>query len=253
MQKPIRAVLFDYDDTLWECHPVLRKAGDAQQEFIQTNYPRIAAKYSTDSLRTLLHETRESEEGALEWSFTRLRKHVLRRVAQEEGYDAEEVAERVTDAFLEARCDVKDHIFPGVLEALSTLKQHGYYLAAITNGNAELARISSLTTHLEWDVNPDKAGCFKPDKGIFDLAWDKLTQQLEGLEKEEVLYVGDNYEGDVVGACEYGWQAVWITNDATHQAFRESNGAPSGQGVLRSVSELPALLRTNDAPSSTMR
>lgn len=44
----------------------------------------------------------------------------------------------------------------------------------------------------------------KPNKRIFDLALEKA-----GLSAEDVWYIGDQYEADIVGAGNAGLHSVW--------------------------------------------
>ena len=48
----------------------------------------------------------------------------------------------------------------------------------------------------------------KPHPKIFD-----YSTQLVGVERSEILYVGDSFTSDVMGGKEAGWQVAWFTND----------------------------------------
>ncbi len=50
-------------------------------------------------------------------------------------------------------------------------------------------------------------GFQKPEKEIFQLA-EKEFHMLP----EETLYVGDNYDNDVLGAKSANWQALWFNH-----------------------------------------
>ena len=50
-------------------------------------------------------------------------------------------------------------------------------------------------------------GFQKPEKEIFQLAEERFN-----LTAEETLYVGDNYDNDVLGAKRAGWQALWFNH-----------------------------------------
>lgn len=58
-------------------------------------------------------------------------------------------------------------------------------------------------------------GVAKPDKRIFSRAAERM-----GILPEEICYVGDSFENDIVGAKAAGWNAVWY-NHRGHQATRE--------------------------------
>ena len=48
----------------------------------------------------------------------------------------------------------------------------------------------------------------KPHPKIFD-----YSTQLVGVERSEILYVGDSFTSDVMGGKEAGWQVAWYTNN----------------------------------------
>lgn len=57
-------------------------------------------------------------------------------------------------------------------------------------------------------------GIAKPDRRIFD----QMAQQLY-CEPEELLYVGDSFQNDVVGAKNAGWRVWWFNHQ--HQILSE--------------------------------
>lgn len=77
------------------------------------------------------------------------------------------------------------------------------------------------------------AGAMKPDKAIFDFA--RMKAGID--DAETLLYVGDNFETDVVGAANAGWQVVWVNH--------ARQDAPENSACLTvdSLAELLAHLR----------
>jgi FMN phosphatase YigB (HAD superfamily) len=53
MLQNIRTLTFDLDDTLWDNGPVLEAAEQALYRWLDEHYPRITARYTPASLRTL--------------------------------------------------------------------------------------------------------------------------------------------------------------------------------------------------------
>ena len=43
-----RAITIDLDDTLWDCHPVIREAESKLWEWLETNYPKISDNYTQE-------------------------------------------------------------------------------------------------------------------------------------------------------------------------------------------------------------
>lgn len=114
----------------------------------------------------------------------------------------------------------------------------GLRLGVITNGHSDLqrAKLSAIGIAESFDVVIASAdvGCAKPDARIFQLAARRL-----GLPVGECLYVGDQREGDAVGAQTAGMQAVWLNRAASAQA--DDRRIPE----ISSLIELRTLLHTS--------
>src|SRR5690606_17187382 len=63
----------------------------------------------------------------------------------------------------------------------------------------------ALDLHMDFFLTASQLGAFKPDKLIF-------LRMLEflGLSREQVLYVGDNYYADIMGARAAGLQCLLL-------------------------------------------
>lgn len=122
---------------------------------------------------------------------------------------------------------------PDVPETLSALRAAGYQLALVTNRNRpcqdELAELG-LLDYFELALTAGEAGTWKPDPAIFALALQRL-----GATAEAVIYVGDNYYADVVGARRAGLQPVLLD---PQDVFPDAD-CP----VIRTIGELPSLIR----------
>lgn len=59
-------------------------------------------------------------------------------------------------------------------------------------------------------VSSEEAGCEKPDRAFF-----LYCAAAAGLPPEEILYVGDSLEGDVLGAESAGMRALWYAPGRT--------------------------------------
>jgi len=84
-------------------------------------------------------------------------------------------------------------------------------------------------------VDSGAVGVRKPDPAIFALAVRRL-----GCEPAEVLYVGDSFEKDIVGAHAAGLRTGWLTG-----AVERPCGSPECVDVrLRRLADLEPLLAT---------
>ena len=85
-------------------------------------------------------------------------------------------------------------------------------LAVITNGPSIHQWNKVRVLNLEkWFSKEDifvsyDIGFNKPDRRIFAHVAVKLFLK----ENDEIYYVGDSFENDIVGATNYGWKAIWL-------------------------------------------
>lgn len=112
----------------------------------------------------------------------------------------------------------------GIRVFLDFLKVQGIRTGVISNiaysGDAVRERITSLLSGhaFEYIIATSEYMFRKPDRRIFRLALEKAD-----LLPEDVWYIGDNYECDIVGAWEAGIFPVWYIG-AIQAPVRESGG-----------------------------
>jgi HAD superfamily hydrolase (TIGR01549 family) len=102
------------------------------------------------------------------------------------------------------RNSIRYRPFPDVLPALHSLREQGKTLAVVSNWDPALPSLLAevgLAKFFAFILPSAEVGVEKPNERIFKLALQRL-----GLEPQEVVYIGDSYEADVVGA-----RAVGIT------------------------------------------
>ena len=194
-----RAITLDLDDTLWEIAPVIQRAESVLHEWLRQHAPRCAARYSIEQMRGL-RDTVAAANPQLAHDFTTQRKLSLAQALAEVGEDPS-LADAAFEAFYAARNTVE--LYPDVHGALHRLAARAP-LAALTNGNADLARIGLLGNFV-FALGAREHGAAKPDSGIFHAACARL-----GLQPHEVLHVGDDPEHDVLGAHRAGLRTCWI-------------------------------------------
>jgi len=195
----IRTITLDLDDTLWEIHPVIRRAEKRLYAWLGENYPRITERFEPADLREVrARVVLEHADRAHDLTF--LRHTVLMEVATAAGY-REFLIDEAFAVFDEVRNDVE--IFPEARPALLALKDR-FKLIAVTNGNADLEKIG-ISDLFDGHVNAAMAGAAKPERPIFDAA-----VQAGGAGAEQTLHVGDHPFYDVHGAREAGLRTVWV-------------------------------------------
>ncbi len=98
----------------------------------------------------------------------------------------------------------------GIMEFLDFLKEQGIRTGVISNisycGEALVERISNTMPNHEFEfiIATSEYMFRKPNKRIFMLALEKA-----GLSAEDVWYIGDNYDCDVIGARNAGIFPIW--------------------------------------------
>jgi putative hydrolase of the HAD superfamily len=114
------------------------------------------------------------------------------------------IAWEMVMAFKKYTWDMK--IYPDSADALKAVKQKGLTVGVISNIDKEMESITrdmGIDTFIDFYVTSVEAGCEKPAPGIFMLALKKA-----GVSAEEAVYVGDQYELDVLGAANAGIKAI---------------------------------------------
>ncbi len=92
------------------------------------------------------------------------------------------------------------------VETLTELKNQNYQLGVISNSDGRLKHLFEeleILKYFDVIVDSDLIGIRKPDKAIFHYALTKLN-----LQPDAVLYIGDSYEIDIVGAQNAGLNSV---------------------------------------------
>lgn len=213
MILPPRALSLDLDDTLWPIWPAIERAEAALDAFLRERCPRTAQKYPIAEMRAL-RDRIANEHPQHAHDFTLQRRLSLAHALRDSGEDEIHV-DTAFDAFYEARNRIE--FYPDALDALERLARR-WPIAALTNGNADLARIGIAHRFVVF-VSARNEGHAKPDAPIFH----STCRQL-GLDAGEVLHVGDDPWLDIAGAQGAGLRTCWINR--RDEAWPESLPAP---------------------------
>ena len=124
-------------------------------------------------------------------------------------------------------------LYDDVLPTLKKLKKRGLIVGLITSLTKDMNLICSnlgLSPYLDFVVTSKEAGANKPEPPIFLLALDRA-----GVGASEAVYIGDQYETDVVGARGVGINPVLIDR---YDLMPEVSDCPR----IQSLTELPQYL-----------
>ena len=105
--------------------------------------------------------------------------------------------------------------FEGALEVLEQLAR-SYQLGALTNGNADVARIG-LDRYFAFAFSAADVGASKPAPDLFTHA---LTHA--GASPANAIHVGDHPVDDVHGAGLVGMHTIWVNHTSARLAAEQT-------------------------------
>jgi FMN phosphatase YigB (HAD superfamily) len=133
------------------------------------------------------------------------------------------------------------HLMPGVLEVLP---QIGFPLALWANTRFATAidvrnwlERAALSPRFRWVITSVDAGARKPEPEFFEYALARC-----GLARDDVLFVGNQLNTDIVGAQAFGIRTVWLSGP-DYRSGDETPCNASPTYTIRTLTELPALLQ----------
>lgn len=210
-----KAVFFDFDDTLQS------RAGAYRmycEDFLDRYFPGLSDE---EKLRKM-DEMEEHVDGGY-----KSREEYWPEMIDLWGWkDAPELSV-LTDDF-NSRFGLKVDMLPDSVDVIKQLKQRGYILGMITNGNSKLQNTKLDTAGIRglFDVVvvSDDIGIWKPEAGIFEYAMNKV-----GVTAEQSVYVGDHPVNDIQGALNARMQPVWMNYGSF--AGQATEGVPGIENI----------------------
>jgi HAD superfamily hydrolase (TIGR01509 family) len=208
--REIKLISFDLDDTLWHCYPVLSKAEDDMIRHLAAHDQQVANLYVTK--KGLLQREIEKAHPTRLHHHSFIRKEVIRtaaiRLQREDSY-AERLSHATFQVFYTSRsAHVSAHLFPGAVDSIKRLREYGFEIGSVTNGNANVKLIEELKDLIDYPIVAEHYQAPKPDPSPF-LAL-LATAHGGNFKPHEVLHVGDAIDADVKGAKAVGMRTCWI-------------------------------------------
>ncbi|MFC4321347.1 HAD family hydrolase [Litchfieldia salsa] len=201
-------IIFDVDDTLYDqaqsFHKTVRKL--FQEPFSDEEIDQLykaSRKYS----EILFDQSEAGEISQFEWQTGRIMSafkdiniiiNAEKAITFHETYVTEQ--KNIT-------------LFPEVEELLNVLYKDGKQLGILTNGEEkhQVMKIKQLSLSrwipAEMTFISGAIGHAKPKREVFDFIEQKMD-----LDQIKTVYIGDNFEKDIFGAKQAGWQAIWMNH-----------------------------------------
>ena len=110
-------------------------------------------------------------------------------------------------------------VMPGMAEALETLKTKGIPMYILSNSGFTAEALTKVLDRLGIGKYFKKVwssadyGKIKPDRGFFDMAIETALKDNPGQQRSDIVFLGDIFETDVIGAHNAGINAIWFDHD----------------------------------------
>jgi putative hydrolase of the HAD superfamily len=234
-------VSFDLDGTLWATSSVINAANEALERYMNVHHPAVVevgarllegpsnkdtaatnnpkASFFVPKLMKQLHSKRRSENSSVPSdpvNLTELRKSAILEAALEaDSKKGEEAAAEVANkCFLVWRnarhCACETFMFDGVVDGLAKLNEAGFVLGAITNGNADVSSIPSLSRFFSFSVTAEEVGESKPSPLPFLTAARKAGIDPNHAIGRKWVHIGDDFGNDCAAAKALEMRTVWV-------------------------------------------
>lgn len=215
----IKHIFFDLDHTLWDFETNSDIAFETifSKHKVKVDVKKFLTYYRSinQSYWKLYREDKISKDdlriGRLSDTFKKINFSASLELINNLSVDYIEVLPNNNTLF-EGAHEILDHLFPT------------YKLHIITNGFNEVQskkiNNSGLSKYFDKIITSEDAGVKKPNKMIFDFA---LAQTKAA--QNEVLMIGDNWEADIMGAINQGWDAIYFNfeNNAVGSNIKSVN------------------------------
>ncbi|MBT8399251.1 MAG: HAD-IA family hydrolase [Rhodothermia bacterium] len=209
MSQKFQFVYFDLDDTLLnhrraERHALLdlsRRLWDGKSE---SYVSRLRDSYHARN-RELWHAYADGEIDRLTLQELRIR-HLI------DEFNIRDTTWQDLDKYYMAQYAVHWQEVDGARAAFEAVAER-VKVGLITNGfadvqHAKLERFPVFRQKSSAVVISEEVGVLKPDRRLFERA-----EEMAGVSGDAILYVGDSYRSDVLGAVAAGWVAAWFSED----------------------------------------
>ncbi len=197
----IQAVVFDLDHTLFDRYETLRLVVPRFREHFPIN-DGITDEFIYERICW-------ADKQYVHLGWENILKHLIDSNIFKVAPDINEYTQYLVSLFRETAVE---YIFTKLM--LKKLREDGYKLGIITNGNpvTQNSKIDllSLRSYVDEIIISGEEDYDKPEPEIFQLMAKRL-----GVEPEEMMYVGDNPLNDVEGSRQAGCTPVWVKTTGT--------------------------------------
>ena len=236
LSLPVETIIFDLDGTLRHSVPsaddvqfrLANQIGAGITPALQNLGARWAHSYWAQSTE-LIADVEKYEKWGDDFWINYLYRYLIAITVPEKC--ATDLAPGLA-ALMQESYTPENRVYPCVPETLQALKEAGFSVGLVSNRSAscheECAELG-LLQYFDFAYVAAEVDAWKPNPRIFDRAL-----ELTGTAPERIIYVGDNYYADIMGAKNAGLQPVLLDERGV---FPEAECA-----VISRVDELVGIL-----------
>lgn len=219
LTEKFSAVVFDLDDTLVPVMGPIMEASKMLDQYMETKFEKTRAILGENYLPTLRDEMRKvaGSNKLLSHDLTSLRKIALENLVHE---DEQQFIDECMDEFVSVRSHVDPHLYEDVMPCLDWLIEHGIRVGVLTNGNADLksGERKGITSILDSSIilNAAEVGVLKPSPVAF-----MAICQRGNIPPKKVLFIGDSFEKDTLGARDAGMYSAYLRRKSTETTYED--------------------------------
>jgi putative hydrolase of the HAD superfamily len=223
MKKKYTHLFFDLDNTLWDFEQNSQIAMQKTLSHFKLNEKGIGFEtfynsYSTHN-KQLWREYRDGK--VVKKELKRLRFEQTFKELGITGIDPLEM-----NLFYLTEMPFQTNLVEGTVELLDYLTLKGYSLFIITNGFREVQlkklEVSGLQKYFRKVYISEDIKAPKPSQKIFEHA-----VKSSNAKKESSLMIGDDFQTDIIGALQFGIDAVWLVSSPPLQQITNLKASTS--------------------------
>ena len=241
---PLRGILFDLDDTLFDhdraTEHALVNLRATEPVFGVWTDEELLRRHSVEleAMHLEVLAGRQSIDDARAERFRRLFEAAAGQAAPHGR--AAELARCYRSAYEGAW-----HAVPGSIALLTALRAAGFSIAIVTNNIVAEQQLKlrhcGLDSLIDALITSEEVGAAKPDVRIFEAALERLN-----LAAEQVVMIGDAWHTDIAGAIAAGIRPIWLNR-------RNQSSPDPGVSEMRSfepIAEALALITNKEQPTT---
>jgi len=133
------------------------------------------------------------------------------------------------NVFLQARSNITPYLYEDVEICFEWVAQRGIQIAILTDGNALLNKCELFNKYASFTLLASEVGAMKPSPVGFI-----TCSQLASIPINRIMYIGDNYDKDIIGANNAGMHNAFLIRkehiDGSSSSSSSSRSSGSGSG-----------------------